>query len=129
MLMNSRTLAANGCAMTVPSDAEIVVELAAELIGIQRVAPFRLGIYYNAKIEPARVTVHKVVKNGTMGQVEFNSLVPARIWCEGALIEGYSVVRLVAGAEREASVSKRRRYYEQVERRQQSDIDDDEIPF
>ena len=122
-------------ALTVPSDAEIVAELTAELIRCHRLAPFRFGISYDAKKEPARVTVHKVVKNSTMGEVEFNSEVAARKWCEAALKEGYTVERLLGrDTLDDASVSRRRRMYEQkVKYAAMSPAEqkalDDEIPF
>ena len=120
---------------TVPSDAEIAVELADELIRVHRVAPFRLVIHYDAKKEPARVVVHKVVKNSTMGEVEFAAPDAARKWCESALREGYAVERLVGRDVLESnSVSRRRRFYEQRAKYQamtpaQRQALDDEIPF
>jgi hypothetical protein len=99
--------------IALPSDTEIAIEVALELISVQRVAPFKFGIYYDAKKEPARVTVHRVVKAGTMGVYESNVLTAARIWCECALKEGYEVVRLTSGQDVSGSVERRRRYYQQ----------------
>ena len=122
-------------ALTVPSDAEIITELAEELIRVHRIPPFRFGILYDAKQGPARVTVHKVVKKGTMGEVEFPSAFVAYQWCMAALHEGYTVERLLGrDVLDDASVSRRRRMYEQrvkfaamtpAERK----VLDDEIPF
>src|SRR5674476_165971 len=95
--------------LTVPTDTEIVVELAGELIRCHRLAPFRFGISYDAKKGPARVTVHKVVKNGTRGEVEFMSFGSARKWCEDALTEGYTVERLIGRNEALVSASVLRR--------------------
>jgi hypothetical protein len=129
-------MAVNTSVLTVPTETEIVVELTEELIRCHRLTPFRLGIYYDAKKEPARVTVHKVVKNGTMGEVEFNSEAAARKWCETALKEGYTVERLIGRGESlvDASVSRRRRMYEQKIKFNamtpaQRQALDDEIPF
>lgn len=117
-----------------PSDTEIAIEVALELINVQRIAPFKFGIYYDAKKEPARVTVHRIAKSGTMGVYESNVLRAARIWCEQALKEGYEVVRLTSGADTSGSVERRRRYYQQkikfqsmtaAERRKL----DDDVPF
>ena len=119
----------------IPSDSEIAIEVAAELFGAQRVSPFRFGIYYDAKKEPARVTVHRVVKNGTMGEVEFTTPASARIWCENALREGYTVDRILGrDYSVSGSVQNRRRYYEQMAKReamtpQQLRDEDDSIPF
>ena len=122
-------------ALIVPSDAEIVVELAEELIRCHRLSPFRFGITYDAKNEPARVPVHKVTKNSTKGEVEFIALKSARKWCEDALTAGYVVERLIGrDAVDSASVSRRRRFYEQKVKFQamtpaQRQALDDEIPF
>jgi hypothetical protein len=122
-------------ALTVPSDAEIVTELADELIRVHRLSPFRFGISYDAKKEPARVVVHKVVKNSTGGEVEFTSAITAHQWCVAALKEGYSVERLVGRDVLESnSLAQRRRYYEQITKYQsispaERKALDDEIPF
>lgn len=125
----------NTSASIVPTDGEIAVELTVELIRSHRIAPFRFGIYYDAKKEPARVPVHKVVKNGTMGEVEFKSVGEACVWCERALNAGYTVERLVGrDALDSASVSRRRSMYEQQAKYkamtpEQRKIEDDSIPF
>lgn len=122
-------------ALTVPSDAEIIAELVLELIGVQRVAPFKFGIRYDANNEPARVTVHKVTANGTMGQVEFKTMAASRAWCESALKEGYTVERLISRHDvHQATLARRKRYYEQkikYEAMSQGErkVLDDEIPF
>jgi len=117
------------------TDSEIVKELVEELVSVQRVAPFKFGIYYDAKNEPARVTVHRVIRNGTMGIVEFERIASARFWCDDALREGYEVERLTPRGEclGSSSVSRRRRYYEQKAKYdamtpEQREIED-EIPF
>jgi hypothetical protein len=121
---------------TIPADTAIVAELADELIRCHRLAPFRFGIYYDAKKEPARVTVHKVVKNGTMGQVEFTTADAGRKWCVKALTEGYTVERILDSRITlvDASLSRRRRMYEQKAKYNamtpaQRQALDDEIPF
>jgi hypothetical protein len=122
-------------ALTVPSDAVIVAELTDELIRCHRIAPFRFGVYYDAKNGPARVEVHKVVKKGTMGEVEFKSEALARGWCVRALMQGYTVERLLGrDVLDDANVSRRRRMYEQRVKYQamspaQKQALDDEIPF
>jgi hypothetical protein len=122
-------------ALTVPSDAEIIAELVLELIDVQRVAPFKFGIRYDANNEPARVTVHKVTANGTMGQVEFKTMAASRAWCESALKEGYTVERLISRHDaHQATLSRRKRYYEQkikyeaMSQTERKALDDD-IPF
>jgi hypothetical protein len=122
-------------AVTVPSDAQIVVELAEELIRVHQIAPFRFGIAYDAKAGPARVPVHKVVRRGTMGEVEFATEALARGWCAHALMEGYAVERLLGrDVLYDASVSRRRRMYEQRVKYQaltpaEREVLDSEIPF
>ena len=127
--------AVNTSVLTVPTDAEIIAELVLELIDVQRVAPFKFGIRYDANTEPARVPVHKITNGGTMGRVEFVSATAALMWCEKALKEGYTVERLVGrDAPVRASVSQQRRVYEQRIKFQamtpaQRHALDDEIPF
>ena len=125
----------NTSALTVPTDTEIIVELVLELIDVQRVAPFRFGIHYDANKEPARVTVHRVTANGTMGEVEFRTAAASRAWCESALREGYTVERLISRHDvHPATLSRRKRYYEQkfkynaMTPAQRQELDDD-IPF
>lgn len=120
---------------TVPSDALIEAELVAELIACSRVPPFRFGICYDAKSEPARVTVHKVVKNGTTGEVEFKTEKAARQWCTDALRQDYTVERLIGRDTLvSATVARRRRMYEQkikylLMTQAERHALDDEIPF
>ena len=120
---------------TAPSDLLIEAELVDELIRVHRLAPFRFGICYDAKSEPARVTVHKVVKNGTMGEVEFKTEKAARQWCTDALRQDYTVERLIGRDTLvSATVARRRRMYEQRVKYQamttaQRQALDDEIPF
>ena len=125
----------NTSVLTVPTDTEIAIELALELFNAQRIAPFKFGIYYDAKKGPARVPVHKITNNGTMGQVEFASAATSRMWCAVALKEGYTVVRIIGRDDmHQATLSRRRRYYEQKIKFQamtptQRQALDDEIPF
>ncbi len=128
--------ATNMSALTVPTNAEIIAELVHELIDVQRIAPFKFGIYYNANEGPARVPVHKITNGGTMGQVEFASATASRMWCGSALKEGYTVARIMGRGDvlADFSVSRRRRYYEQRIKLQsmtpaQRKADDDSIPF
>jgi hypothetical protein len=122
-------------APTVPNDAAIIAELADELIRVNLLAPFRFGITYDANAGPARVLVHKVVRRGTMGEVEFTERNAARKWCEAALREGYTVERLVGRDVLESnSLPRRRRFLEQQAKYQamspaERKVLDDEIPF
>ena len=122
-------------ALTVPSNTEIIAELVRELIDVQRIAPFKFGIYYDAKTGPARVSVHKITNGGTMGQVEFASATASQMWCESALKEGYTVMRIIARNDmHQATLSRRKRYYEQKIKfnamtPEQRKIEDDSIPF
>lgn len=122
-------------AQTVPGDSEIAVILAAELIREQPVAPFKLAIYYDAQKEPPRVKVHRVIRGGTMGAVEFTSASAARRWAEEALREGYRVIRIYRyHDESEHDVATYRRHLEHTYARaamtpEQRKIEDDEIPF
>lgn len=77
------------------NDLEIIKELTDELMAVSRVPPFSFAIAYDAKTEPARVTVHCIIKNGTMGAVEFTSIIAARAWVWSALAEGYTVTRVI----------------------------------
>lgn len=121
--------------MSVPTDSEIIKELVDELMIVQRTAPFEFGIYYDAKKEPARVTVHSVVKNGTMGT--FKTMIPraARDWVEDALREGYTVARIIGRDDSyQGSLSRRRQSHEWKSKRaamtpQQIRDEEDEIPF
>ncbi len=119
---------ANISVLTVPSDTEIAIELAEELIRSRRLHPYRFRIYYDAKREPARVAVHRVVKNGTAGETEFTSIPAARIWCESALKNGYVVERVIGRECVSASLARRRRSYE-YRAKKPVDTDDDSIPF
>lgn len=122
-------------ALTVPTDVEIIAELVLELIDVQRVAPFKFGIRYDANKEPARVPVHKVTASGTMGLVEFKTMAASRAWCENALKEGYTVERLISRHDaHQATLSRRKRYYEQKIKylsmtQAERHAFDDEIPF
>jgi hypothetical protein len=100
--------------LTAPTDTEIIAELVLELIDAQRIAPFKFGILYDAKKGPARVTVHKITNNGTMGRVEFSNAAASRMWCAVALKEGYTVVRIIGRDDmHQATLSRRKWHYEQ----------------
>jgi hypothetical protein len=117
------------------TDDEIIKELADKLMSLSLVPPFVFGIYYNAKKEPARVRVHRVTRNGIMGETTFLIRRSARAWCEEALREGYTVVRLLGRDDsHEASLASRKQYLEREAKRaaltpEQRKAIDDEIPF
>lgn len=116
------------------NDDSVIAELVGELMNAHRLAPFKFGIFYNAKAEPARVKVHAVERNGTMGTVVFPSPRAARAWAADALREGYEVVRIVWRHDFvHASLSRRKRYLEQKAKYDAMSpaekAIDDEIPF
>ena len=73
----------------------MIEQLVKELFDCHRTPPFVFGIYFDAKAGPARVKLHRIVKQGTMGVVDFNVPRAALAWCRAALLEGYTVVRIV----------------------------------
>jgi len=117
------------------TDSEIIMQLVDELMRARLTAPFIFRIYYDAKKEPARVRIHRVVKNGTAGEVEMIVPRSARQWCEDALREGYEVERVMGrDFTVSASLVRRRQSLERKEKYdaltdEQRKALDDEIPF
>ena len=117
------------------TDSEIVMQLVDELMKARLTAPYIFRIAYDAKIEPARVRIHRVVKNGRAGEVTMLVTRSARQWCEDALREGYEVERVLGrGFTVSASVERRRSQLEWKEKRAamtpaQLKAEDDSIPF
>ena len=75
------------------SDSDIVQAIADELMNVQRLPPYRLAVWHDAKAGPCALPVHSIIDNGKMCMVEYQAASDARTWIVKALRMGYTVAR------------------------------------
>ena len=120
----------------IASDSDIAQAIADDLVDVQRVPPYKLAVWHDAKAGPCSLPVHSIIDNGRMCMVEYQSASDARAWIVKALRMGYRVARQEGRDWRvhEYSVKEIRRDLTYRLKRasmtpEQREKDDSEIPF
>ena len=77
----------------IASDSDIAQAIADDLVDVQRVPPYKLAVWHDAKAGPCSLPVHSIIDQGRMCSVEYQSASDARTWIVKALRMGYIVAR------------------------------------